>query len=81
MLAALTFLGGCASGIEAGGNFPQHGFDVNTPYDAAYRRARRIRAGLPHGARSISHGVEYRTSETLDEKFAVGRIVVFRFPN
>ncbi|WP_083228713.1 BPTD_2524 family lipoprotein [Bordetella sp. H567] len=79
MLAALIFLGGCASGIDAGGNFPRATFDVNTPYDAAYRRAAEF-ARVCHTAPEHPYGVQYGTSETLDEKFAVGRIAVFKVP-
>ncbi|OZI59873.1 BPTD_2524 family lipoprotein [Bordetella genomosp. 11] len=79
LLAALICLGGCASGIEPGGNFPSVTFDVTTPYDAAYRRAAEF-ARVCHTAPEHPYGVEYRASETLDDKFAVGRIVVVKVP-
>lgn len=79
ILAALALLGGCASGIEPGGNFPSATFDVNTPYDAAYRRAAEF-ARVCHTAPEHPYGVEYRTTETLDEKFAIGRIALFKVP-
>jgi hypothetical protein len=79
MLAALLILGGCASGIESGGNFPSETFDVNTPYDAAYRRAAEF-VRICHTAPEYPYGVQYRDSHTLDEQFAAGRIVVFKVP-
>ncbi|CAM3706155.1 Lipoprotein [Bordetella sputigena] len=79
LFAALVLLGGCASGIEPGGNFPSVTFDVATPYDAAYRRGGEF-ARTCHTAPEHPYGVEYRDVGTLDEKFAVGRIVVFKVP-
>jgi hypothetical protein len=77
MLAALLILGGCAaSGIESGGNFPSETFDVNTTYDAAYRRAAEF-VRVCHTAPVYRYGVEYSDSHKLDEQFAVGRIAVF----
>jgi hypothetical protein len=79
MLAALFILGGCASGIESGGNFPSETFDVGAPYDAAYRRAAEF-VRVCHTAPEYPYGVEYRDTHTLDEQFAVGRITVFKVP-
>ncbi|ARP81040.1 hypothetical protein CAL12_09410 [Bordetella genomosp. 8] len=79
LFAALALLAGCASGIEPGGNFPAVTFDVATPYDAALRRGSEF-VRICHTAPEHPYGVEYRDTMTLDEKFAVGRIVVIKVP-
>jgi hypothetical protein len=79
ILAALFMLGGCASGIEPGGNFPSETFDVSTPYDAAYRRAGEF-VRVCHTAPEHRYGVVYGDHRTLDEKFATAEIVVYKVP-
>ncbi|ANN66407.1 BPTD_2524 family lipoprotein [Bordetella bronchialis] len=79
LLAVLVCLGGCASGIESGGNFPSDTFDVSTPYDAAFRRAGEF-VRVCHTEREYPYGVQYRDSQKLDEQFAVGRIAIFKVP-
>lgn len=79
LLAALMVLGGCASGIEPGGSFPNDTFDVNTPYDAALRRAAEF-VRVCHTQPEHPYGVQYGANHKLDEKFAVGVIQVYRVP-
>jgi hypothetical protein len=79
MLAALLILGGCASGIEPGGQFPSETFDVSTPYQAAFRRASEF-VRVCHVDPEHPYGVQYRDASTLDEQFGTAQIAVYKVP-
>lgn len=79
MLAALLILGGCASGIEPGGNFPSQTFDVSAPYEAAYRRAQEF-VRVCHIAPAHPYGVQYGESSSLHEKFATASLAIYKIP-
>jgi hypothetical protein len=77
LFAALLMLGGCASGVEPGGNFPSQSFDVPAPYKAAFRRAGEF-VRVCHIAPEHRYGVRYGDKKTLDEKFATATIAVYK---
>jgi hypothetical protein len=79
IVALLLALGGCAGGIQPGGNFPSETFDVAAPYEAAFRRAAEF-IRVCHIDPVHPYDVKFGDSRSIVEKTATAEIAVFQIP-
>jgi hypothetical protein len=79
IVAVLLTLGGCAAGIQPGGNFPSETFDVAAPYEAAYRRAAEF-VRVCHIDPVQPYDVKFGDSRSLVDKTATAEIAVYQIP-
>jgi hypothetical protein len=79
LILASLLLGGCASGIQRDGNYPNISFEVPVTYQTAIRRgaefSRVCHTDAPH-----PYGATYGDNRSLVEKTAIGEVSIFKIP-